>query len=177
YFVSLHVSLAILETVCSNKLLIIQTSVPDVKLEDSLENEFLFSDLQGKYVFMTFFYTSCSTVCPQLEMNVKEVYNQVPEKYLEEDVVFLSVSFDPDRDTPEVLEKYGDYFETDEDEWLMARVKDEHQLDKLLDELGVIAIPDGDEEFTHNVAFYLVDPDGILIDIMDYQETELAGEK
>src|SRR5699024_12681010 len=79
--------------------------------------------LQGKYVFMTFFYTSCSTVCPQLEMNVKEVYNQVPETYLEEDVVFLSVSFDPDRDTPEVLEKYRDYFETDEDEWLMARVK------------------------------------------------------
>src|SRR5699024_11419483 len=76
-----------------------------------------------------------------------------------------------------VLEKYRDYFETDEDEWLMARVKDEHQLDNLLDELGVIAIPDGVEEFTHNVAFYLVDPDGILIDIMDYLDTELAGEK
>ncbi|HLR23100.1 MAG TPA: SCO family protein [Pseudogracilibacillus sp.] len=165
------------ETARTNKLITDQPIVPDVILEDSLENEFHFSDLQGKYVFMTFFYTSCSTVCPQLEMNVKEVYNQVPETYLEEDVVFLSVSFDPDRDTPEVLEKYRDYFETDEDEWLMARVKDEHQLDNLLDELGVIAIPDGDEEFTHNVAFYLVDPDGILIDIMDYQETELAGEK
>src|SRR5699024_1258787 len=84
----------------TNKLITDQPIVPDVILEDSLENEFHFSDLQGKYVFMTFFYTSCSTVCPQLEMNVKEVYNQVPETYLEEDVVFLSVSFDPDRDTP-----------------------------------------------------------------------------
>src|SRR5699024_7849419 len=145
------------ETARTNKLITDQPIVPDVIIEDSLENEFHFSDLLGKYVFMTFFYSICSTVCVQLEWTVIEVNNKVPETYLADDIVFLSVSFDPDRDTPEVLEKYRDYFETDEDEWLMARVKDEHQLDNLLDELGVIAIPDGDEEFTHNVAFYLVD--------------------
>src|SRR5699024_12304190 len=105
-------------------------------------------------------------------MSGKEVYKQVEETHLEEDVVFLSVSFDPDRDTPEVLEKYRDDFETDEDEWLMARVKGEHQLDNLLHEIGVIAIPDGDDEFTHNVAFYVVDHKGIVLDIMDYQETK-----
>src|SRR5699024_5086046 len=118
-----------------------------------------------------FFYTSCSTVCPQLEMNVKEVYDQIPEAYLEDDIVFLSVSFDPERDTPDVLGKYRNYFDTAEDEWLMEGVSDQYQQGNIIDELGVIAIPDGDEEFTHNVGFYLIDPDGVLIDIMDYQDT------
>src|SRR5690625_899619 len=86
------------ETARTNKLITDQPIVPDVILEDSLENEFHFSDLQGKYVFMTFFYTSCSTVCPQLEMNVKEVYNKVPENYLEVDDVILIVSFNPYRE-------------------------------------------------------------------------------
>src|SRR5699024_12767878 len=101
-------------------------------------------------------------------MYVKEVYDQIPVAYLEDDIVFLSVSFDPERDTPDVLDKYRNYFDTDEDEWLMARVSDQHQLDNLLDELGVIAIPAGDVEFTHYVVFYLIDGCGVLLVIMVY---------
>src|SRR5699024_12454859 len=79
------------ETARTNKLITDQPIVPDVILEDSLENEFHFSDLQGKYVFITFFYTNCSTVCSQLEMNVKEVYNKVSETQSKESDVFLSI--------------------------------------------------------------------------------------
>lgn len=165
------------ETARTNKLMKEQPQVPEVVLEDSTGREFSFSELNGKYVFMTFFYTSCSTVCPQLEMNVKEVYDQVPEDYLGEDIVFLSVSFDPERDTPEVLDRYRKYFETDADNWRMARVNDRAELDTLMDNLGVIAIPDGDGDFAHNVAFYLINPDGYLTDVMDFEEIDFATDK
>lgn len=165
------------ETARTNKLMKEQPQVPEVVLEDSTGREFSFSELNGKYVFMTFFYTSCSTVCPQLEMNVKEVYDQVPEDYLGEDIVFLSVSFDPERDTPEVLDRYRKYFETDADNWRMARVNDRVELDTLMDNLGVIAIPDGDGDFAHNVAFYLINPDGYLTDVMDFEEIDFATDK
>ena len=105
------------ETARTNKLVAEQPEVPNIVLEDSLGKEYAFDEFEGKYVFMTFFYTSCSTVCPQLEMNAAEVYSQIPEEYLGEDIVFLSVSFDPERDTPEVLEKYRTYFETDGEKW------------------------------------------------------------
>lgn len=165
------------ETARTNKLVENQPEVPNIVLEDSFGKEYPFDEFEGKYVFMTFFYTSCSTVCPQLEMNAAEVYNQIPAEYLGEDIVFLSVSFDPERDTPEVLEKYRTYFETDGEKWRMARVADEDELANFLDEFGVIAIPDGEGDFAHNVAFYLVDREGYLMDVMDFDDTDTAKDK
>lgn len=165
------------ETARTNKLIDEQPLLPKVTLEDSLEREYNFSEFEGKYIFMTFFYSACSTVCPQLEMNVAEVYGNIPEKYLGEDIVFLSVSFDPERDTPEILDRYRTYFGSDGEKWRMARVEDKGELDILLDEFDVIAIPDGDGDFAHNVAFYLVNPDGHLVDVMDFEDIEGATNK
>ena len=165
------------ETARTNQLVEEQPSLPQVTLEDTFEREYDFSEFEGKYVLMTFFYSSCSTVCPILEQNVANIYEEVPAKYLGEDIVFLSVSFDPERDTPEVLDKYRTYFGSDGEEWRMARVADEQELDFLLDEFGVIAIPDDEGEFSHNVAFYLVNPDGYLEDVMDFEDVDGATNK
>ena len=47
----------------------------------------------------------------------------------------------------------------------------------MLEEFGVIVIPDGNGGFAHNSAFYFVDREGYLIEVMDYQQTEKAAEK
>src|SRR5690625_7921010 len=59
----------------------------------------------------------------------------------------------------------------------MARINDQEELDALLNEFEVIVIPDGEGDFAHNSAFYLVDPDGYLQDVMDFTEIEAASEK
>src|SRR5699024_4132385 len=133
------------ETARTNKLITDQPIVPDVTLEDSLENEFHFSDLQGKYVFMTFFYTSCSTVCPQLEMKGKEACKLVPGAHWVVDVVLLRVSLDSHGATPEVLVKYWHDSETDDEEGVVALGTEEHQLAALLDKVGVLAMAERDE--------------------------------
>lgn len=162
------------ETARTNKLIGEQPSLPLVTLEDSMGREYSFDEFQGKYVVMTFIYTACSTVCPQLEMNVAQIYEQIPEQYLGEDIVFLSVSFDPERDVPEVLERYRTFFGSDGETWRMARVANETELKQLLNEFGVIAIPDGEGDFQHNVAFYLVNREGYLMDVMDFMDIEGA---
>src|SRR5690625_5096792 len=124
---------------------------------------------------ITFIYTACSDVCPHLEMNLADVYNSIPEQYIGEDIVFLSISFDPTRDDPATLEKYRSIFGSDGETWRMARINDQEQLDSLLKEFGVIVIPDGEGDFSHNSAFYLVDPEGYLVDVMDYMNTEEAA--
>lgn len=150
---------------------------PNVTIEDSKGRIYDFSELEGKYVMLTFIYTSCTTVCPVLEMNLAQVYDQIPEQYIGEDITFLSISFDPERDDPATLDKYREYFNSDGETWRMARVPDQEELKKLLDAFGVIVIPGNDGEFTHNSAFYLVNREGTLIDVMDYQETDDAAEK
>ncbi|GGA74029.1 SCO family protein [Ornithinibacillus halotolerans] len=150
---------------------------PNVTLEDSKERVYEFTEFEGKYAVLTFIYTSCTDVCPQLEMNLAEVYKQIPSELLGEEIMFLSISFDPDRDDPKTLEKYQHFFSSDGETWRMARINNEEQLSSLLDEFGVIVLPDGEGGFTHNSAFYFVGRDGELLDVMDYKKTDEAAVK
>jgi protein SCO1 len=148
---------------------------PDVTLEDSMGRKYSISEFEDKYVFITFLYTSCTTVCPQLETNMAKVYNKLPRSYIGKDIVFLSISFDPKRDTPTVLNKYKDFFNSDGETWRMARIPDQSELDSLLKAFGVIVIPDENGTFAHNSAFYLVDKKGSLVDVMDYTKIDDAA--
>ncbi|QTC41749.1 SCO family protein [Bacillus sp. V3] len=150
--------------------------VPDLVLEDSKGSSYSWDEFQGKYVFITFFYTACTTVCPQLETNMAKVYQQVPSESLGDDIVFLSISFDSDQDTPETLNKYKAYFGSDGETWRMARINDEKELIELLKAFGVIVIPDNNGNFTHNSAFYLVDREGRLQEVLDYKDIDGAAE-
>jgi protein SCO1 len=150
---------------------------PDVTLEDSKERTYSISEFEDKYVFITFLYTSCMTVCPQLEFNMSQVYNKVPEQYIGKDIVFLSISFDPTRDDPATLDKYKNYFKSDGETWRMARINNQTELNSLLNAFGVIVIPDDNGNFAHNSAFYLVDKKGRLVDVMDYTKIDEAANK
>lgn len=163
------------ESARTNKLNETKPAFPDVTLEDSKERTYPFSAFEGKYVMLTFIYTSCTDVCLQLEMNLAEVYNLVPDKYIGKDIIFLSISFDPMRDDPATLDKYRHYFNSDGETWRMARINDPTALEQLLEAFGVIVIPDENGNFAHNSAFYLVDPKGDLAEVMDYTDTAGAA--
>lgn len=165
------------ETARLNQLVGQKPTFPDVTFEDSNERIYPVSEFEGKYIFITFFYTTCGTVCPQLEMNMGEVYDQIPDQYIGEDIVFLSISFDPERDDPKTLDIYKDYFDADGETWRMARINDQVELASLTDEFGVIVIPDGKGNFVHNSAFYVVDREGSLIDVIDYTEIDEAAQR
>ena len=59
----------------------------------------------------------------------------------------------------------------------MARIPDQQELDGLLDRFGVIVIPDHHGHFAHNAEFYLVNPEGKLVDVMDYENIDQAASK
>jgi protein SCO1 len=158
------------------ELTVSKPTLPPVTLEDSRGQTFSLNEFaKGKYLFLTFMYTSCTTVCPILEMNMAEVNHLIPSKYLGKDIVFLSISFDPARDDPKKLAEYSTRFKSDGESWRMARIKDQGELDKVLKKLGVIVIPDGNGNFTHNTAFYLIGKDGHLLKVMDFTKTNEAA--
>ena len=79
--------------------------VPDFNLTDHDGNNVSFSDFDGKTIVVAFTYTHCPDVCPVIEANMKFMKAELGDTY-GEDVVFLSISIDPLRDTQEVLADY-----------------------------------------------------------------------
>lgn len=68
------------------------------------------NDYEGKYVVMGFIYTNCPDICPLITQNLIKVQKQLNYP---EDVQFLGVTFDPKRDTPDVLKDYKEVFNLD----------------------------------------------------------------
>lgn len=67
-------------------------------------------DFEGAPVVMGFIYTNCPDICSFITSNVNKVYEEMNNRG---DTQFVLVTFDPERDTPEVLKGYADAFEMD----------------------------------------------------------------
>jgi len=68
------------------------------------------ANFEGKYVVMAFIYTHCPDICNITTANLKNMSNQFEDK---SDVHFLAITFDPERDTPSVLNDYMQTFTLD----------------------------------------------------------------
>ena len=80
-------------------------NAPDFTLTDQNGNDVSLSDYDGKVIVVAFTYTHCPDICPVIESNMKYMKGELGDSY-GEDVVYLSISIDPLRDTPEVLANY-----------------------------------------------------------------------
>ena len=63
------------------------------------------STYKGKIWIVEFFFTSCPTICPIMNKQLKRLYNQF-DKQEQAELQFLSFSIDPTKDNPRVLKKY-----------------------------------------------------------------------
>jgi protein SCO1 len=76
---------------------------------DQNGDPFRLEDLQGKVVFLYFGYTHCPDACPATLaewMEMKEILGDDAEN-----VVFAMVTVDPERDTPERLAEYLNFYD------------------------------------------------------------------
>jgi protein SCO1 len=142
--------------------------LPDVRLVDQNGRYFKLTEEQGKLVLMTFMYTRCGDVCPELEANFRQVYEGISERFRGKQIVFLSVSFDTARDDVESLHHHAGHYGADGIVWRMTTVPNPEELHKLLEISEVTMIPDAFGGYEHNAAFYLVNPQSELIKIYDY---------
>ena len=84
--------------------------VPEFKLIDQNGKPFTFKDYRGKAVAVTFIYRECPLpeFCIKMSRNFSDLANQLhDDAEAKEKIRLLSISFDPERDTPEKLKQYG----------------------------------------------------------------------
>ena len=63
--------------------------------------------IKGKITLFAMVYTHCADICPMTVHNMHLVDQRMPE-YLRKKVAYVVISFDPNRDTPEVLKKFAE---------------------------------------------------------------------
>ena len=148
--------------------------LPDATLLDQSDRAFRLSALRGRPVLVEFFYTSCPAICGLLVSQFQAVLDALVERPRGREVLLLSVSFDPDRDTVTELADYAARLGDDGRIWRIARVNNPGELRGLLDAFGVVVLPDGVGGFVHNAAIYLIDAEGRLAGVYDPDAAERA---
>jgi protein SCO1/2 len=83
----------------------------DFQLTDEAGKPFALSDLRGEWILLTYGYTTCPDVCPLTLGNLKQVKAQLGSQAEHVRIVFVSV--DPERDTPDVMQRYVRHFGDD----------------------------------------------------------------
>jgi protein SCO1/2 len=127
----------------------------------------------GRIAIVAFIYTRCNTICSIMGNEYQQLQQTIRERGLGDRVRLLSVSFDP-RDTQQELASYAARLQARADGWRFARVVDQAQLPPLLDAFGITVVPAPLGEFQHNAAFHIVTPDGRLVRIVDFDQSDAA---
>jgi protein SCO1/2 len=78
--------------------------VPDWQLINHENQAFGQKELLGKITIADFFFTSCPSICPKLTEAMKELYVRFNKQH--DRVAFVSISVDPEIDTPEYLKSF-----------------------------------------------------------------------
>jgi cytochrome oxidase Cu insertion factor (SCO1/SenC/PrrC family) len=88
-----------------------KVAIPDVVVLDQNNQKVRFySDLvKGKIVAVNFIFTTCTTICSPMTANLARVQKKLLARG-EKNVHFISVSVDPEGDTPEKLKSYAAMF-------------------------------------------------------------------
>lgn len=90
------------------ELPLVSLEIPDSLLVDQNGKQLKFyTDLvKGKVVVIHFFFTECSEVCPMQGRSLVRLKKRLGDR-LGRDVFFISISKDPQNDTPEKLSQWG----------------------------------------------------------------------
>lgn len=137
-------------------------ALPAFSLTDQDGNRFDQSRLRDKWSFVFFGYTFCPDICPTTLNTFKQVRALLAASTGGlEDVQFVFVSVDPNRDTPERLKEYVRFFSPD----FLGATGEPAELDKLVQGSGAIyvVVPEGkDQEYLvdHSAGVFLMNPDG-----------------
>jgi protein SCO1/2 len=95
----------------------IDRQAPDFTLEDANGRAVALKNLQGKVVVLHFVYTSCPDVCPLHAERIAEIQAMVNQTPMRELVQFVTITTDPERDTPAVMREYGPMHGLDPVNW------------------------------------------------------------
>lgn len=130
--------------------------------------------LGDKLVLLGFIYTRCSDIngCPLASYVMKKVQDGIArDDTLNSHVRLISLSFDPDSDTPEALGDYARHFRRQGSDWQFLTTASDETLQPILEGYGQVRQKNFDENgaytgsMSHILRVFLVDRQGRIRNI------------
>jgi protein SCO1/2 len=136
--------------------------MPDFTLTDQAGNTVRLSSFQGQVVAIDFIYTRCPLpeVCPRLSANFARLQKRFAGK-----IALLSITLDPQHDTPQVLAEYAARWRADSHTWLFL-TGSEDAIREVAGHFGVVFWAE-EGAITHTSSTALVDRTGKLTALVE----------
>lgn len=161
-------------------------AVPNFVLTDQNGRPLHLDSFRGHFLFITFIYTRCpfQNYCPLVSHNFAEMYaNMAKQAELASNVRLLSVSFDPEHDTPAVLRTYAASFQRITGtarpfaRWEFASAP-KKELPAIAHFFGIY-LSDTNGKIVHSLSTSLISPQGKIVDWFhdnSWQPAELVAD-
>ena len=133
----------------------------DFTLTDQQGKPFGTTQLSGHVWIANFIFTSCAGQCPQMTELMKKLQDQIP---VSPGICLVSITVDPERDTPEVLSRFAQEHGADSSRWHFI-TGDRAEIEHLCKEGFRLSYAEGggpDEPITHSSRFILIDRNGTI---------------
>jgi protein SCO1/2 len=118
------------------------------------------ADFRGKVVAVTFIFTLCTATCPVLTPMMSFVQDQLGSDFGGR-IAFVSITVDPERDTPQVLKEYAQAFGANLAGWSFLTGAPA-AIQEVTHRYGVFASKTANGDVEHTFLTSVVDPHGIL---------------
>lgn len=145
--------------------------IPSFSLLDQDSVVFESPSLVGKSYVVSFFFTRCGTICPIMNENLYRVYDRLDPEFLR----MVSISVDPEYDTPEKLLNYSESKEINTELWYFLTGEKAKVYEIILNAYK-LPVSDAseynetislDETFIHSEKALLIDAEGVVRGIYD----------
>ncbi|PYZ93946.1 electron transporter SenC [Salipaludibacillus keqinensis] len=137
--------------------------VIDFQGENQFGEEVSVESLAGEWWITKTIFTRCPTVCMTMTPNMVELQKGLEEEGV--DLRIISVTVDPEFDTPERLEDYGESYGASFENWdFLTGYEFEDVREFALESLKapIQEVPEQDD-IMHPTRFYLVNPEGVVV--------------
>lgn len=134
--------------------------IGEYRLLDQDGKGFSTAEFIGKPFVVSFVYTSCTYICGTITHNLSNVVKEKKER-LGKDFNLLTVSFDPERDTPKKLKEFGSSYTNDFSHWRFATASKE-TIEKMAKDFGFFYKKEGNH-FQHMNMVSVVGANGNIL--------------
>ncbi|MBC8325719.1 MAG: SCO family protein [Verrucomicrobia subdivision 3 bacterium] len=151
------------------------STIQPFTLTNQFGAEIILDDLKGQPWLADIIFTRCPTVCPRMTRTLAELQKQLPEK-----IRYVSLTTDPEHDTPKVLNAFAEVHGSNDGKWHFLTGRKADLMRLAVDDLKLISVPkeaskrdNPNDLFVHSSLYILVDANGRVRKSFEHNSTNL----
>jgi protein SCO1/2 len=151
----------------------ILSELHDFSLTNQLGNPVNRASLRGRISVVNVVFSRCPTQCRRLSAQMQRIQSRIPSG-----VRLLTLTADPEHDTPEVLKRYGLEYQASSDKWWMLTGRKSEVYRVAVSDLKFAVVESGEPSpkiedlFIHSADFGVLDSEGRLRFVIHSEDSD-----